>query len=269
VQQDGRSEFTRALFMTRPYLVGQTFSQDVENVYLDGVDDDGPFFSHIVSELWRVMTLRSRRVEAHPKIKAFPFKGSYRLHLVVKPPRPRASRSERLAVSFQFTVRHGCNVRVSSSSPDQVDLMIEMNSSEYEPPDLPPHNDCVYGPDQLDKLSSGAKIRMQVTEWAAIALSALLPWGGIFLSGYVEYILDHGIKTDRYDPLPAFEVMDASSAVINAAASTIPTGQGISVDNAQQYPVFGWMETRWIERSRMVTGVSPAGEANEIADAEA
>ena len=269
VQEGGGSEFTRALFMTRPYLVGQTFTQDVDDAYLDGVDDDGGFFSHIVSELWRVMTLRSRHVEAHPKIKAFPFKGSYRLHVVVKPPRPRASRSERLAVSFQFTVRQGCNVRVSSSSPDQIDVIIEMSSAEYEPPDLPPRNECVYGPDQLDKLSSGAGIRMEVAEWAATALSALLPWGGIFLSGYVKYILDHGITTDRYDALAAFDVMDASRAVIDAPASNIPAGQGVSFDDAQHHPVFGWIEAKWIARRHVAPGVSPAEEATELTNVEA
>ena len=64
----------------------------------------------------------------------------------------------------------------------------------------------------------------------------------------MKYILDHGIKTDRYDALPEFEVMDASHAVIDAPASTIPAGQGIVVDNAQPHPVYGWIEAKWMVR---------------------
>jgi len=100
---------TRALFMSRPYLPGQHYAVDPANAYLDSVDDDGPFLSHLVNELVKVITLRSRMVEAHPKIKSTPFEGSYQFTVKVRPPaRPRGA--YRLAVSFQFTVRNGCSV---------------------------------------------------------------------------------------------------------------------------------------------------------------
>ena len=79
-------ELTRALFMSRPYLPGQHYAVNPANVYLDFVDDDGPFLSHLVNELVKVITLSSRMVEAHPKIKSAPFEGSYQFTVKVRPP---------------------------------------------------------------------------------------------------------------------------------------------------------------------------------------
>ena len=256
VQKEAGSELTRALFLSRPYLVGQTYTQDVDDAYDDNAEADGTFFSHIVGELWRVVTLRSRFVEAHPKIKSFPFQGSYRLHVVVRPPGPRASRSDRLRVSYKFTVRKGCNVRVSSTSGDQIDVFIFMDSTQYAPPGLQPRTECVYDPDHLDKLSSGAGIQILGLKAITIALAALLPWGGLGLAAYVKFILGRGIKTDKYAPLPEIEVMDAAGAVIDALASEIPAGQGIVVDDAQHYPVYGWIDAKWTSRSPAGAGAS-------------
>lgn len=63
-----------AVFMSRPYLSGQHYAVDPANAYLDSVDDEGPFLSHLVNELVKVITLGSRMVEAHPKIKSAPLK---------------------------------------------------------------------------------------------------------------------------------------------------------------------------------------------------
>src|SRR5262249_26970931 len=86
---------TRVLFLSRPFLVGNGFTQDVNTAYDDQASSDGHFFAHLINELFRVINLQSRHVEAHPKIKSFPFKGNYRLPVLVRPPRPRTPRRPR------------------------------------------------------------------------------------------------------------------------------------------------------------------------------
>ena len=128
IQQEGNDlPFTRVLFMSRPYLAGQRYTVDLNDAYKDEAKDDGPFFKHIVHELANVILLKSRRVEAHPKIKSFPFRGTYRLHIIVRPPKPPVSRDYRLAVSFQFTVRNGCDVQATSTLNDTIDVFNPIN----------------------------------------------------------------------------------------------------------------------------------------------
>jgi hypothetical protein len=56
VQQSAQEPaFTRVLFMSRPYLVGQTFCVDPKNAYIDGTDDDGSFWDHLLKECIKVI----------------------------------------------------------------------------------------------------------------------------------------------------------------------------------------------------------------------
>jgi hypothetical protein len=135
-----------------------------------------------------------------------------------------------------------------------------MDSEEYTPPKLTPRAECVYDRDHLDKLSSGSGIQILGLKAITDALAALLPWGGLFLTVYVNYILGRGIKTDRYSPVPELDVMDASSAVVDVLANAIPASQGIVVSDDQPYPVFGWIEARWSDDSAAGGGISAAGE---------
>ena len=93
VEQDkDNSPFSRALFMSRPFLPGQTYTIDVNSAYDDSAADDGPFLSHLVNELKKIIFFGSGRVETHPKIKSFPFKGCYSLQMIVRPPAKPSSR---------------------------------------------------------------------------------------------------------------------------------------------------------------------------------
>jgi hypothetical protein len=251
VQHDGDAEFTRTLFMSRPYLVGQTFAVDPDNAYVDAVDDDGPFFGHLVHELANVILLESRRIEAHPKIKSFPFKGAYRLHVIVRPPQRPASPQDRLTVSFQFTVRSGCSVRVISTSRDHIDIFISLDDAQYTPPDLPGRKECVYHRDELDKLSSGSGIQILLLEALTAAVAASVPVVGLGLAAYVVYIFSKGIKTDLYDSLPEIDILESKNAVVNEFADEIPAGKGIVVDDQQHYPVYGWLEAKWTPPSQV------------------
>src|SRR5216684_1670894 len=110
---DKTTQRTRVLFMSRPYLSGQTFTTNLDTRYQDGVDDDGPllsplFSSHAFKELVGVLTFGSGMIEMHPKIKSKPFRGSHQAQFVVRPPgRPPAPGAE-LLVSYRFTVRTPC-----------------------------------------------------------------------------------------------------------------------------------------------------------------
>jgi hypothetical protein len=238
-------ESTRALFMSRPYLPGQHYAVDPANVYLDSVDDDGPFLSHLVNELVKVITLRSRMVEAHPKIKSAPFEGSYQFTVKVRPPtRPRGA--YRLAVSFQFTMRDGCSVEVTAADSETVEVIVTLDSRKYTPPKLPTRNSCVYSKDELNALSPGTGTDILAIDVIAPLVGALLPFGGLWLAIYIEYILQRGFKVDAYDAIPEINVLDSSHAVFNTLPEDIPSGAGIVVDNTQSYPIFGWLDAKWI-----------------------
>ncbi len=66
---------------------------------------------------------------------------------------------------------------------------------------------------------------------------------------YTAYVLfGRGIKTDEYETLPEFNILDSASAVENAFADNIPAGQGVVVDDNQPYPLYGWLEVKWVTR---------------------
>jgi hypothetical protein len=185
----------------------------------------------------------STRVEAHPKIKERPYKGRHRVHLLVEPPPASAPFAHDLVVSYQFTVRSGCNVRVSAQSGDHVDVVVELGPMRGTPP-LPARSERSYQPDQLDKLSEGVGLKITVFELAAMIAGALVGVGAL----YVYFILRRGILTDEYAPLPAVNIRDSSHAVFNIPAQSIDPNAGIAVDNTQPWPVMGWLEASWVPR---------------------
>ena len=251
VQQDSDgSEVTRVLFMSRPYLSGQTYCLNPADAYKDGIDDDGTLFGHLVNQIADVVALDSRRVEAHPKIKSHPFLGSHSLHMVVSPP-PRPEGDYRLAVSFQFTVRAGCAVAVNPDG-DSVDVVVTMDSGKYSPPKLPERTERSYGPEELNKLAADSGTAIIVADALAVAVEDVLAGlglgglGGLFLAAYVAYILSRGILTDEYAALPEVDVRNADHAVIDVPVDDIPDGAGIVADDIQPHPIFGWLEIGWI-----------------------
>jgi hypothetical protein len=235
----GRAK-TRMLMVSRPYLQGQQFAQDVNHVYADRGDDDGSMFDHLVHEMRRVVTGRSLRVEAHPKIKERPYRGRHELRMLVQPP-PEPAADHDLVVSYQFTVRSGVDVRISAQSADQVDVVVDLGPMRTAPP-LPPRSDRVYQPDQLDKLSSGVGLEITLFKLAGEIAGQIT---GV-TAPFVYLVLRRGILTDEYAPLPAVDIDDASHAVTDVLAQNITAGGGILVDDTQPWPVMGWLEASWV-----------------------
>jgi hypothetical protein len=238
-QEPDGTEFTRTVFTSRPYLVGQTFSVDTADIYDDSAEDDGYFYGHLVNEVIKAETIVfSQQVEAHPKIKSHPFRGIHVMEIVVRTPQPSPNINAHisdLTVSFHFTVRSGCAVQVIPNDDSSVRVLVALNHVGYTPPNLPHRNDRDYSLEELKDLSSDAGLWIDVIE----GISALV-------NPPAALILDQGVKTDEYDPFSAVDLFDAPHAVTNARANNIPGGMGISQDNSQPYPVYGWLDVKWV-----------------------
>jgi hypothetical protein len=242
-------DVTRVIVTSRPFLVSQRFTTNTETISDDTAPDDGPFFDHMKNEIEKVIFLQSLKVEAHPKIKRKPFRGSYGLHLIVRPP----SRSGGgpgggphpplgpLQVSFHFIVRSGCTVQVTARPPDAIDIFIALNSDEYIPPSLPNRHEHSWTRSELDRLHDGANRQILEIEAFATALSAALGGGGGVLVAEVAAVLERGITGDEYDRVADVDIFDTSAAV-TISADGLPTPQGVTRNDNQPFPIFGWLE---------------------------
>jgi hypothetical protein len=255
IQQDAAgAEFTRVVFTSRPYLPGQRYTTDQNSAYDDSAGDDGAFKGHLFNELGKVLLPPlSFKVSFHNKIKSHPFLGTHLLHFIVRPPplsghviggvRPPMD----LAVSFNFTVRKGVAVEVTSLASGQVDVLIAMNSLEYNPPPLPPRQDQNWTRGDLNLVGPKTGVLNMgagdlIFNVAELLLGALNP--------EVILVLDSGVICDLYDGpagVTVLETLDTRGAVLNATAFPIPAGQGITQnDSASAFPVAGWLEAKWV-----------------------
>jgi len=257
--QGGQS--TRVLFTSRPYLVGQRFTTNTDTIWDDSDPGDGPFFSHFVEEVKKVndtllgiIPLGSTQVEAHPKIRSKPFQGAYTAHFVVRSPfvpvgAHHSVPPAHIVVSFQFTVRTGCGVQVTSSGPDSVDIIITMDSESYKPPTPLNRRERTWTRDELVELDPSANdgyldaLKLSaVIQATGFTTHSGIPGGAL---GFAEAfaVLGRGIKTDEYDidEIRNVNLLDASRAV-TASGDSIPPGQGVIVNDDQPFPVSGWLE---------------------------
>jgi len=262
-------EVTRVLFTSRPYLVSQRYTTDLDSIYDDRTADDGTFWAHITKEVSKVghtllgfIPLDSTQVEAHPKIKSHPFKGIQAACFRIRPPTLDPSPSDgrpnrggtlnlpapKLVVSFQFSVRTGCAVEVNWSGSNSVDVVVVLNDVTYKSL-LPDRTERVWTKEQLDAIRPGTSSDISWGEALTFGLSSLSPAAGGVLGAEVAHLLlEKGVKTDEYDTsqCTAVDILDAHHAVANADAANIPVGQGIRLgDDIQPYPFFGWLELRW------------------------
>jgi hypothetical protein len=255
IQQDPNgAQHTRVNFTSRPYLVGQRYTTDTSNIYDDSGGDDGAFKGHLINEALKVLSPipLSFKVQFHPKIKSHPFLGPQFFHFIIRPPALSGrtavlANSFRLAVSFKFTVRQGCAVQVFSAVRGQVDVLVAMNHLGYTAPKLPVRNDHSWSRGELNSLHSGIGDTISNIGDILGGLLATLVGGPLNLAKWIA-VVESGVNTDVYDPLPEVDLLGTSGAVVNASPDQIPAGQGIVVNNsdAQPFPIFGWLEARWV-----------------------
>jgi hypothetical protein len=261
---------TRALFTSRPFLVGETYTTDQTTVYDDDKSDDGTFYAHLTNEIEKV-GLGSTMVEAHPKIKSYPFYGVHLAHFLIRPPAAAkrvgaVTALQHLEVSFNFTIRSGCAVEVTSSAADTVDVYIVMNQAGYKPPQLPANPQKTVSIAELEKDDPGATSEISTAEHDAEAVAGV---EGLLLGGLLgaalgaaagDLIASRGIKTDAYASLTqAVDIDSTQGAVSNVAAASIPPNQGITLNDNQPFPVYGWLEVKWVSDVKVaVTSVAKA-----------
>jgi hypothetical protein len=249
---------TRVLFTSRPYLVGETFTPDTSAIYDDDSGNDGTFITHMGHEVAKVNTTflgiptESTGVEAHPKIKTLPFRGVHLMHFLVRPPaRPalpfgQAAEAQHLEVSYCFTVRSGCAVEVTSSAPDTIDVWVGMNSTGYKKFPLPHNQGITWSRDELAALNSSGGTAYLGAEALSAYYQVVNPLGGLIAAGVVDYILSNGVLTDSYDPSnDLVNLLSTQGAVNNAAATNIPQ-TGITHNDGQPFPVYGWLQAMWV-----------------------
>jgi hypothetical protein len=252
-QADG-SRLTRVILTSRPYLVGQKYSVDTRDIYKDDASDDGTFYAHIKREIEKVEEHRSSMLEAHPKIKSFPFRGAHRLHLIVGAPpldlNAGTALNYKLIVSFHFTIRSGCAVEVRYNDAGSIAVFITMNAAGYTPPPIPHRGEKTYSRTELDQLHGGVgrdALYLEVLSSIVQGIIGGIIGGvvGVVIGGSTGEILAKGVKTDTYDE-PRVDVMDAQQAVKDVFATSIPAGAGVSVDDSQPFPLYGWIEAKWV-----------------------
>ena len=244
----GPSQYTRSLFTSRAFLVGQTFFNSTysSQVYVDGAGDDGHFLQHMLNEVSKAENWDpfngSLKLEAHPKIKQNPFLGPIGFFIIVRAPQTGLTAANgRLVVSFQFTVRTGCLVTIKEIDDSSVTVVVVMNSAGYTPPALPVRTAQNIGLGQIDSYLG--------TEFDVLGGLGLLL--NIVKDPVGAAVIARGVETDLYAALPDVDFTAAGSpgAVINADASAIPSGQGVLVDDTQPYPVVGWLELGFVPNS--------------------
>jgi hypothetical protein len=221
----GASQMTHVEFMSRPYTVSQRW-------------DDGNFVTHLLHEVLKVEDTflgipSSLRVEAHPTIFTEPYEGRPWLKLLVKPPVPRrqiALPQQKLTVAFHFTHRTGVAVQVYDAGNDTVGVVIVFG--DLNPAKLPPKHD-------------------QTVSWGQLGDDYPLVIEGLAIADILTLniapaiILNLGILTDSYDAPLAQSPLDNQNIATPVAIDELHPGVGMSEDDAQPFPLYGWMNVFW------------------------
>jgi hypothetical protein len=221
----GASEMTSLHLMSRPYTVSQRFSE-------------GNFVAHLLAEVVKVETTildfpLSWRVEAHPTVFTTPYQDRPFIKLLVKPPVPRNPiRAQQLTVSYHFTHRQNVAVQVFEAGDDTVGIIIVLG--DLNPAQLPPKHDWTV---QWSDLGSEYKWIIDGLEIEDLLNLNILS----------AIILRRGILTDRYDPPNAASPLDNQNVVNGVTANNLQAWAGLSEDDTQPFPIYGWLNVYWQE----------------------
>jgi hypothetical protein len=227
----GASRMTHLEIMSRPYMVGQRFAE-------------GNFVDHLLAEVAKVETTvfgipLSFRVEAHPTVFTTPYEGRPYIKLLVQPPVPRIKLVEQqLVVSFHFTHRAGVALQVYNAGHDTVGIVIVLG--DLNPAPLPPKHNLTVQWDDLGSEYSWVIDALEIADILTLDIASAI-------------ILNRGILTDRYDPPRASSPLDNQNVATPVAIDHLQHGAGLSEDDHQPFPLYGWLNVYWKQPDVVVT----------------
>jgi hypothetical protein len=224
----GASQMTSLRIMSRPYTVSQKFAE-------------GNFIDHLLAEVAKVETTflgipMSWRVEAHPTIFTTPYEGRPFIKLLVQPPpikRNPVLPPPTLMVSYHFTHRAGVAVQVYNAGDGTVGIAIVLG--DLNPARLPPKHDLTVQWSQLGDKYSYVIDALQIAD---VLTLDILP----------AIILNRGILTDIYDAPSASSPLDNQNVAAPVSADQIQSWAGLSEDDSQPFPIYGWLNVWWQDR---------------------
>ena len=137
-------------------------------------------------------------------------------------------------VNFHFTHRAGVSVQVFDAGNDTVGIIIVLG--DLNPARLPPNPDKTV---QWSELGSDYPFVIDALQIADI----------LTLTGSLAaYFLNKGILTDIYDHPSASSPLDNQNIAGPVGIGQLPAGAGISEDDAQPFPIYGWLNVWWEEQ---------------------
>jgi hypothetical protein len=234
----GASEMTSVQIISRPYTVSQKFAE-------------GNFVDHLLAEVTKVETTFlgipfSTRVEAHPTVLTTPYDGRPYIKLLVQPP-PRKPvitvRPQKLMISFHFTHRVGVAVQVFNAGNGTVGIIIVLG--DLNPAPLPPKHDLTVQWSQLGDKYSYVVDLLQIADILTLDVASAI-------------ILNRGILTDIYDAPSA--PVDNRNVAAPTAIDQIQPGVGLSENDGQPFPIYGWLNVWWQDEQDFVPPAPPITE---------
>ena len=231
------SEMTSLQIISRPYTVSQKFPE-------------GNFVDHLLAEVAEVETTvfgvpLSFRVEAHPTVFTTPYKGRPYIKLLVQPP-PRKPvvtvRPQRLMVSFHFTHRAGVAVQVFDAGNGTVGIIMVLG--DLNPAPLPPKHDLTVQWSELGDKYSYVIDALQIADILTLDIAPAV-------------ILNRGILTDLYDAPRASSPLDNQNVAAPIGIDQLQPGVGISQDDTQPFPIYGWLNVWWQEEQVVINPEPP------------
>jgi hypothetical protein len=233
----GTSEMTSVHIISRPYTVSQKFAE-------------GNFIDHLLAEVAKVETTvfgipLSFRVEAHPTVFTTPYEGRPYIKLLVQPPprRPVVTvRPQRLMVSFHFTHRAGVAVQVFDAGNGTVGIIMVLG--DLNPAPLPPKHDLTVQWSELGDTYSYVIDALQIADILTLDIASAV-------------ILNRGILTDLYDAPRASSPLDNQNVAAPVGIDQLQHGAGISQDDTQPFPIYGWLNVWWQEEPVVINPEPP------------
>jgi hypothetical protein len=193
----------------------------------------------------------STRVEAHPTIFQTPYDGRPFVKLLVRPPTPAGPVSpaagvlpRKLMVSYHFTHRAGVAVQVFDAGNGQVGIIIVLG--DLNPAPLPPKHDLTVQWSQLGDDYSYVIDALQIADLLTLKVAS-------------AFILNRGILTDIYDPPSASSPLDNQNVASPVAIDQVQPWAGLSEDDNQPFPIYGWLNVWWQEELQVVGTTTTVG----------